>query len=62
MIQTRYGNEVTILRVEEGTPENPEWLLVRREEDGKRYEVHISDLRAPGGLTEIIETAKATAA
>lgn len=52
-IYTRYGSPVEIIHVDEDW--NQEWVWIHREQDAEDegVEVHISDLKADGGLAEI---------
>ena len=49
MIYTRFGSPVRILEFDEASGE----AVIKREEDGMVWEVHVSELKADGGLNEI---------
>jgi hypothetical protein len=50
MIRTRYARPITII----GQTDDSSWVVVRYE-DGSEREVNISDLRADGGVKEIMD-------
>jgi hypothetical protein len=54
MIYTRFGSPVTII----GRDSVGEWLRVRYQ-DGATRDVHFNDLRADGGVTEIVRDMRA---